>query len=247
MNEFGDYVIYADESGDHSLSHIDPSYPIFVLCLCVFRKRAYVQSIVPKVQNLKFKWFGYDGIILHEREIRKRIKPFEILNNIAASEAFMEELGEILHSSKMKIVAAAIDKRRLKGEYLFQDNPYHIALSFCIEGVVEFLINKKQIEKITHFIFEKRGDKEDKELELEFRRICDGFNSRKLKLVGFEIKFIDKKANSAGMQLADLTARPIGLRVIRPEQKNRAFEIIAEKLVSHRRDIQPIRGLKVFP
>jgi hypothetical protein len=33
--EFSDYVIYADESGDHSLTKIDPIYPVFVLCLCL--------------------------------------------------------------------------------------------------------------------------------------------------------------------------------------------------------------------
>lgn len=36
---FSDYVVYVDESGDHSLASIDPDYPVFVLTLCVFHKR----------------------------------------------------------------------------------------------------------------------------------------------------------------------------------------------------------------
>ena len=36
---FSDYVVYVDESGDHSLERIDPDYPVFVLALCVFHKR----------------------------------------------------------------------------------------------------------------------------------------------------------------------------------------------------------------
>ena len=79
MGEFSDYIIYADESGDHSLTKIDPVYPVFVLCLCVFRKRDYVRHTVPAVQRLKFKWFGHDTVVLHENDIRKQRGPFVIL------------------------------------------------------------------------------------------------------------------------------------------------------------------------
>jgi hypothetical protein len=41
---------------------------------------------------------------------------------------------------------------------------------------------------------------------------------------------VPKTANSAGLQLADLIARPIGLHHLRPNQPNRAFEIIQSKL-----------------
>jgi hypothetical protein len=42
-----------------------------------------------------------------------------------------------------------------------------------------------------------------------------------------------KQANSGGLQLADLIARPIGRKVIKPDQENRAYEIIESKLVLH--------------
>ena len=34
---------------------------------------------------------------------------------------------------------------------------------------------------------------------------------------------------SSGLQLADLVARPIGLHVLRPDQTNRAFEVLKHK------------------
>lgn len=34
---------------------------------------------------------------------------------------------------------------------------------------------------------------------------------------------------SSGLQLADLVARPIGLRTLRPEQENRAFDSLQSK------------------
>lgn len=228
---FSDYVIYADESGDHSLTKIDPIYPVFVLCLCVFRKRDYVQRIVPAVQQFKFDWFGHDAVVLHERDIRKQLPPFQILSDQTTRSKFMDELNDLLASCKTSIATCVIDKRRLKHESLFQDNPYAIALQVCLETVFVHLKGKRTGEQLTHFIFERRGDKEDKELELEFRRIVDGRNRLQTKISNFDIKMVDKRANSSGLQIADLTARPIGLHVLRPSQPNRAFEIISKKLI----------------
>ena len=40
---------------------------------------------------------------------------------------------------------------------------------------------------------------------------------------------VPKTANSAGLQLADLVARPIGIKHLRPLQMNRAYDIIRKK------------------
>lgn len=48
------------------------------------------------------------------------------------------------------------------------------------------------VDPTVHVIVEKRGKNEDDELELEFRRICDGANYNGEKL-NFEIVFADKK------------------------------------------------------
>ncbi|WP_141703654.1 DUF3800 domain-containing protein, partial [Methylobrevis pamukkalensis] len=79
--------------------------------------------------------------------------------------------------------------------------------------------------------FERRGDKEDRDLELAFRRIVSGANAPRKPLTNLDVVFVDKKANSAGLQIADLTARPIGIHYLRPQQENRAYEIIEKKLV----------------
>lgn len=230
MGEFSDYIIYADESGDHSLTKIDPVYPVFVLCLCVFRKRDYVRHTVPAVQRLKFKWFGHDTVVLHENDIRKQRGPFVILTNSSLRQEFMDDLNALLRASRMSIVACAIDKQRLRNEDLFPDNPYSIALRICLERTQMLLESREEAGRLTHFLFERRGDKEDNELELEFRRITDGHNRFGRRLDHFDIRMVDKRVNSSGLQIADLTARPIGLHILRPNQPNRAFEIIRTKL-----------------
>lgn len=74
-----DYIVYVDESGDHSLESINPEYPLFVLSFCIFRKAAYTNSVTPAVRNLKFETFGHDMVILHEHDIRKKRGAFSRL------------------------------------------------------------------------------------------------------------------------------------------------------------------------
>ena len=32
-----DYLVFVDESGDHSLTSIDDAYPLLVLCFCIIK------------------------------------------------------------------------------------------------------------------------------------------------------------------------------------------------------------------
>ncbi|MDR9469441.1 DUF3800 domain-containing protein, partial [Marinospirillum sp.] len=61
---FSDYIVYVDESGDHSLHNINPVYPVFVLAFCLIHKEDYLRKVVPEIQALKFRYFGHDMIIL---------------------------------------------------------------------------------------------------------------------------------------------------------------------------------------
>ncbi|WP_087869957.1 hypothetical protein [Bathymodiolus platifrons methanotrophic gill symbiont] len=46
-------------------------------------------------------------------------------------------------------------------------------MQFGLERIFYFLKGKQQTGKKTHIVFERRGRKEDDELELEFRRLLD--------------------------------------------------------------------------
>jgi hypothetical protein len=251
LNDFSDYIIYVDESGDHSLQSIQEAYPVFVLAFCVFHKRHYAEKIIRDLQKFKFKYFGHDIVILHEHEMRKQKEPFNIFRNRESHQEFMAELSTIISDSNFILISCVIDKIKLTQKLQQADNPYHIALGICLEALYNFLAEKGQQDNITHIVVERRGKKEDNELELEFRRICDGENWYNQKLP-FQIQFADKKTNSAGLQLADLVARPIGLHVMRPQQQNRAFDVLTRKFYCQggRKDLgrnYEGLGLKCFP
>jgi len=225
---FSKYIVYVDESGDHSLQSIDEQYPIFVLAFCVFHKRHYSESVVPALEKFKFNYFGHDQVVLHENEIRKEKGAFNIFRSRDEKLQFLDQLTSIIECNNFILISCTIDKKSMTKQGGINSNPYHIALGFCIETLYEFLKEKGQHEKQTHVVVECRGKKEDSELELEFRRICDGNNRLGITLP-FEVIFSDKKVMSSGLQLADLVARPIGISVLRPEQENRAFETLKEK------------------
>jgi hypothetical protein len=207
---FSDYVVYVDESGDHGLENIDPEYPVFVLAFAIFHKRHYAEKIVPAIEKFKFNYFGHDLIVLHEHEIRKKKNAFALLNNQKLNQHFLGNMSDIMERSNFILVACVIDKIKLKANSNLSDidNPCHLALGFCLDGLHDFLAEKGQLDRKTHVLVECRGKKEDKELELEFRRMCTGEN-RKNRPLPFDVVFVNKQANSTGLQLADLVARPI--------------------------------------
>jgi hypothetical protein len=86
---FSDWIIYVDESGDHGVTSIDPTFPVFVLLFALFRKNSYINRFVPALGSLKFRLFGHDGVILHEREIRKDLGAFSLLRDPEKKEQFM--------------------------------------------------------------------------------------------------------------------------------------------------------------
>lgn len=225
--KFSNFVVYVDERGDHGMQTLDANYPLFVLAFCVFYKRHYSEKVVPALHKFKFNHFGHDLVVLHEHEIRKEKGDFKFASR-QHKQDFLAELTDIIEASNFILISCVIDKAKLRDRTGTVDNPYHLALGFCLETLYELLQEKNQDGALTHVVVECRGKKEDNELELEFRRICAGANRMGIALP-FGIVFADKKANSAGLQLADLVARPVGMSVLRPDQDNRAFEVLKRK------------------
>lgn len=246
MAEFSDFIVYVDESGHHSLTAIDQNFPVFALSFCVVKKADYVASVVPAVQELKFKHCGHDAIILHEHDIRRSEGDFTWLRaNREKREAFHGELHQIMVDAPVApvtLIGSVIDKIALNEKYFRPRSPYELALHFCLERLLIFLLAAGQRGRRIHVVFERRGKMEDDKLEVAFRQIVGGEISlgnrrHEFESMEFASKFVKKSMNSTGLQLADLTARPMALLTFRPNQRNRTYDVIRDKL----------EALKVFP
>lgn len=248
---FSDYLVFVDESGSPSLGRIDPNFPLLVLAFMVVRKDDYRHHVVPALQGFKFQHFGHDQIILHERDIRRDVGPFSFLKSRALKQAFLDELTALAEAIPFALVSVVIRKDMLQKRYSQPENPYHLALQYGLERISDFLRAQGEWRvgavnnPLVHLVMEQRGRNEDEALVLEFHRICDrgNFNQEPL---AFEMVFADKQSNSSGLQLADLMARPMGMAVLKPEQPNRAVDVIKRKLVQINGRSEGW-GSKVFP
>ena len=242
---FGDYLVFVDESGDHGLTAVNRDFPLFALAFCVFPKAAYVDEVTPAVRRLKLAAFGHDLVGLHEHDIRKKAGAFAMMSR-KPRDLFLDALSRVIEAAPFTLLAVVIDKRELRLDGTESANPYHLALQFGLERVFRLLTERGQAERITHFIVEARGKREDTELELEFRRICEGNNGLRQALP-FRLVMTDKRANSEGLQIADMVARPVALSVLRPGQPNRAMAVLEGKLWRGPDGRADAYGLKCFP
>lgn len=244
---FSNYVVYADESGDHGLANINPQCPVFVLTFCVFQKDEYVASAVPKLKRLKFEHWGHDDIVIHSRDIRKRTGDFSILYDDDTRDNFLNGVTACIRDTDFTIIAAVIDKQKLNKRYSMPRDPYKIALCFCLERLQMFLTSRNEQHGKTHILAEKRGHKEDGELNAEFSRIINGENNAG-NMPNLQLLFVDKKCNSSGMQIADLVSYPIGQKILHPKRANMSYEVVEPKLRrGGKNDIVAGFGLKIFP
>lgn len=242
---FNKYLIFADESGDHLLKPNDHDFPLFVLAFCVIERDHYAQFIAPKLLELKLKYLQNPHVILHEREIRKAQDDFSFLTNKEIREQFFEDLNDFMQQAEFKVIASVIHKERLQKKYKTPYSPYDLGTQYGLERLKIFLKEEKQHLEAT-VTFESRGKKEDRDLEHSFLKITDNPHYRTHSGKFFDLQIVPKISNNCGLQLADLIARPIGRHILKPEQPNKAYDIIKNKFFNLDGVIDGY-GLKVFP
>jgi hypothetical protein len=199
-------LIYIDESGDHGADSSNGDYPLFVLVACSFESSDYVRHFLPSMIEFKLRYWGHELAVLHEREIRRPQGDFSFLLNASKRVAFLEELSELVRLSHAHVNAVAWDKR---------DPSRRFSYGACLSHLLEELTFGQAGGPPPPVILESRGRHEDD-------RTVKALSDLSLEKFG-AIRFVDKKANVAGLQLADLCARPIGMRILRPDSTNRAY------------------------
>lgn len=239
------YIAYFDESGDHGLLNIDPDFPVFVLCGCVFHVPTLLATELGQFLGIKFKYFAHDAVVLRSHDIRKRVGPFQVLTNPQIRSSFMDDIARFYRGSTFTIIAAAIDKTKHSLRYAAPDDPYGIALLFCLERLYGHLKDKGEEGRSITCVFESRGSKEDSGLAAEFARVCSGQNQ--WGRLPFHMVFADKKTNMPGLQVADLAAYPIARSIASPASPNPAYAAVAHRFRTSSNGEVMGWGLKVFP
>lgn len=240
----GPFTAYVDESGDPGLETFDPAFPIFVLCVALYRTEEYLKHDLPALSRIKFEYWWHDAVVFHSYKMRKKLNPFEALAKPENAEVFMASIGTFFENSHTTLIAAAIHKPNHKRQYAEPNHPYNMALQFCMERVyLEVHKHLAPNEEVT-FLFEERGRKEDALLKSKFDMFLK-HNACRAELP-FRACFANKDENIIGLQVADLAAYPIARFVETGNGNRKDWQAILPRIRSGPRGIDGY-GLKVFP
>jgi len=242
--------IFIDESGDHNLKNINPECPILVVCTCLLTSKG-LDLLEKRFYEFKKIFFNDPGIYITSRRIRRHAGPMIILNNPAVKAEFYKRLNQIIREVPFRIIASVIKKDVLCSQYNSPINPYDLSLTFIFERV-NFIYNRiifPEFKKV-YIIAESRGPKEDVMFRSHFENLLKRgtkFHDFNLLKHNVSLEFKKKKDLLVGLELADLCAYPIGIRVLNPNRPNPAFEILRNKFHSNGRGKISGYGIKIFP
>jgi len=223
-------VLFLDESGDHSLSKIDPQYPIFVLGGCVFDYDYYKAIVENLVKQFKEKLFGRTDLIIHTADISRNKEGFERLKDPVFRKRFYEEINRLMEELDYKVIACVIKKDKHLLKYgLEAKDPYLLSLDIVVERFI-FMLRENNTKGI--IVAESRNDVLDNQLELAFLNLkirgtyyISGTEIKR-QVTNFTIK--SKDENIAGLQIADLVVSPVG-RFVLGKEIHQDFKIIERK------------------
>lgn len=241
-------ILYLDESGDHNLSVIDPSYPLFVLGGVIMEQSYAAEILTPKLSAFKHKFFGRDDIILHTADITRNRNGFELLKDASIRASFYSELNALMREMEYSVVACVIRKDAHLARYgMAALDPYLMSLDILVE---RFCIDIGDVEDGGMIVAERRGPTLDHELELAWLNLkIQGTRFMKAKQVERRVQSLNLKsklANIAGLQLADLVATPIGRKILGKSIKE-DYEIIESRFRRSLRGRIDGYGLIVLP
>jgi hypothetical protein len=211
------FRLYVDEVGNHDLD-VDRSKPAerYLSLTGIILDLEYVRTTVsPAIEALKsrhLKSHPDDPIVLHRREMIDKKPPFQALRDPKVCALFDRELMALIRNLDYVVITVVIDKWEHYSRYgVWTSHPYH----YCMEVLVErFVLHLNSRGAVGDVLAESRGAREDQELRQAFTTAYDtgtsalGAKVHQARLTSRELKIKPKKANIAGLQLADLIAYP---------------------------------------
>jgi len=206
-------TLFIDESGDHNLTKIHSDYPIFVLTGIILDSELVETKVNPAMNQVKENLFNSKEIILHTADIVRNHGPFVKLKDLQTRQIFYEQLNQLIMELPFKVIACIIDKPRHKERYSDTAlDPYQLSLIVLVERFVYELRDHQQDSG--EIIAESRGASLDEQLRFAWEGVktrgTQYIRASEIRRRISDLTIRPKSDNSAGLQLADLVASPIG-------------------------------------
>lgn len=229
---------------------VDENIRYFTLTCCLFSKKDYLFSkdIIAKLKRQYFKK-ETEPVVLHTRDIKKRNKPFNLIDKKYGR--FISSLSTVIDLIRCKIISVTFDLVSYVNQS-YKYDPYEVAIDIILQVMLK---NIKKNQKVA-LVFESRGKNEDKELYKHLYKILHitGIKNTSFSVIKshFNQVFFNRKLSSSGefaypgIEMADLCSYPIH-RYVRFNREAEDYLIVKKKLIGYYEGANSIAGLRKFP
>lgn len=210
------YRLYVDESGDHAYKLLDDLTHRYLALLGVwFRQHDDYVAFADALEKFKRDIFGPrpdKPVVLHRSDIINRKSAFGILQNEAKARAFDQGLLEVIAAARFRMVCVIVDKHGHLNSESSSFHPYHYCMAAMLDRYSGWLNHWNAVGDV---MAESRGREEDLQLRQAYTRVYESgtltlsHEHHQRALTSRDIKIQDKRANIAGLQLADVLAHPV--------------------------------------
>lgn len=210
------YRLYFDETGNGDLgaAATQPNERYLSVTGVVFRQDHHDGYISRRLAHLKRDIFGEHEtpFSLHRRDIMRREGVYAVLRNEALKKEFDARIFALISETIAASFTVSIDKLEHLNKYsVWRYGPYHYVLECLIERYIKWLEKHGRVGDV---MGEARSRTHDQKLrqsyKLFYRRGNQYHTAQQVqaRLTTGDLKLVQKDANVAGIQLADILAHP---------------------------------------
>ena len=224
-------ILFLDESGDHSLTGIDPQHPIFVLGGIIVDQDYAMGEMNDKLNSFKKDLFGTTNITLHTADFTRQKNGFERIMERDFCARFYEKLNQFISELDITILACVIKKDLHMKKYGIDAlDPYHLSLNILIE---RFCFAIGHYDTKGNIIAEARDATLNRQLNLAWKNIqVAGTKFVKATEINKRIQDMNlktKQSNLAGLEIADLIVTPIARHIL-GRQSRISIDLLKNKI-----------------
>lgn len=210
------YRLFIDEVGNGDMRPTaDLNARYLSLTGYLTRQTTHDLRIQPRLDEMKAELFGHspsNPVILHRREMMRREGVFACLCDENNNSRFNNWLLEFLEETPALVLTMQVNKHELLNKYtVWRHDPYH----YCMQCMMERYVRWLNWHNVRGDVFiEARGKEPDRRLSNSYERLYNNGTKYVHKrafqaaLTTKKLQLRTKKANVAGLQIADLIAHP---------------------------------------
>lgn len=226
-------LVYLDETGTPNRGNADERFPVFGVSAVIVPEVGQAQ-LIAALNAFKLRYWPHEGVVLHSSEINKKEGPFGMLRDAGRLRGFIEQLNAVLAADYYQAILVGMRKQAYYDRYGARAAaPYELCLALLLERLGHMA--RAQGSRTFRLIAESRGRQEDAALDACFRQLAAGdvgslhwLHPEHWQGVAFELDFQAKRANIAGLQVADLIAYALAQHLLDPAKANPALQNLCE-------------------